>query len=37
MLVRAIGNRIVTLVRLKRLGDNKQVPLDAARNTRDNS
>jgi hypothetical protein len=37
MLVRAIGNRIVTLVRLKRLSDNKQVSLDAARNTSDNS
>jgi hypothetical protein len=37
MLVRAIGNRVVTVVRLKRLSDNKQVTLDAARNTSDNN
>ena len=36
MVVRAIGNRIVTLVLRKRVSDNKQVSLDAARNTRDN-
>src|SRR4051812_9006438 len=37
MLVRAIGNGIVTLVRHKRLSDNESPPLDAARNTSDDS
>jgi hypothetical protein len=37
MVVRAIGNRIVTLVRLKRLSDKKCASLDDSRNTGDNS
>jgi hypothetical protein len=37
MVVRAIGNRIVTLVRLKRLRDKKRVSLDGSRNACDNS
>ena len=37
MVVRAIGNRIVTLVRLRRLRDMKRESLDESRDTRDNS
>jgi hypothetical protein len=37
MVVRAIGNRIVTLVRLKRLRDKKRASLEDSRNTEDNS
>ena len=36
MVVRTIGNRIVTLVRLKQLRDEKKVSLDGSRNTSDN-
>jgi hypothetical protein len=37
MVVRAIGNRIVTLVRLRRLRDMRRVSLDDSRDTRDKS